>query len=91
MLSGDAWVFLPSHLRHGDVLVIWTLDRLRQTVKRLVEFVAVAELQEPGAQFRSLTDGIDTTTPASQFFFQVTSSLAQCRLPTALTTYAGSQ
>jgi CBS domain-containing protein len=64
-----------SHLRSGDVLVIWKLDRLGRTVKGLVEFVA--DLQERGVQFRSLTDGIDTTTPAGRFFFHVMASLAQ--------------
>ena len=64
-----------SHLRSGDVLVVWKLDRLGRTVKGLVEFVA--ELQEQGVQFRSLTDGIDTTTPAGRFFFHVMASLAQ--------------
>ena len=64
-----------SHLRSGDVLVIWKLDRLGRTVKGLVEFVA--DLQEQGVQFRSLTDGIDTTTPAGRFFFHVMASLAQ--------------
>ena len=33
-----------SHLRPGDVLVIWKLDRLGRTVKGLVDFVA--DLQE---------------------------------------------
>jgi DNA invertase Pin-like site-specific DNA recombinase len=64
-----------SHLRSGHVLVIWKLDRLGRTVKGLVEFVA--DLQEQGVQFRSLTDGIDTTTPAGRFFFHVMASLAQ--------------
>jgi DNA invertase Pin-like site-specific DNA recombinase len=64
-----------SHLRPGDVLVIWKLDRLGRTVKGLVDFVA--ELQGRGIQFRSLTDGIDTTTPAGRFFFHVMASLAQ--------------
>ena len=36
-----------SHLRPGDVLVIWKLDRLGRTVKGLVDFVA--GLQEQGA------------------------------------------
>lgn len=64
-----------SHLRSADVLVVWKLDRLGRTVKGLVEFVA--GLQEQGVQFRSLTDGIDTTTPAGRFFFHVMASLAQ--------------
>src|SRR6185312_12072221 len=54
-----------SHLRSGDVLVIWKLDRLGRTVKGLIDFVA--DLQQQGGQFRSLTDGIDTTTPAGRF------------------------
>jgi DNA invertase Pin-like site-specific DNA recombinase len=64
-----------SHLRHGDVLVIWKLDRLGRTVKGLVAFVA--DLHERKIQFRSLTDGIDTTTPAGRFFFHIMASLAQ--------------
>jgi len=64
-----------SHLRPGDVLVIWKLDRLGRTVKGLVDFVA--DLQDRGVQFHSLTDGIDTTTPAGRFFFHVMASMAQ--------------
>ena len=64
-----------SHLRYADVLVIWKLDRLGRTVKGLVDFVA--DLHGRKIQFRSLTDGIDTTTPAGRFFFHVMASLAQ--------------
>jgi DNA invertase Pin-like site-specific DNA recombinase len=58
-----------SHLRNSDVLVIGKLDRLGRSVKRLVDFVA--DLQERDVQFRSLTDGIDTTTASGRFFFHV--------------------
>ncbi len=56
-----------SQLRPGDVFVIWKLDRLGRSVKGLVDFVA--ELESRGVQFKSLTDGIDSTTPSGRFFF----------------------
>jgi DNA invertase Pin-like site-specific DNA recombinase len=64
-----------SHLRAEDVLVIWKLDRLGRSVKGLVDFVG--ELADREVQFRSLTDGIDTSTPTGRFFFHVMASLAQ--------------
>src|SRR5207245_11446287 len=64
-----------SHLRPGDVLVVWKLDRLGRSVKGLVDLVG--ELVEEGVQFRSLTNGIDTTTPNGRFFFHMMASLAQ--------------
>jgi DNA invertase Pin-like site-specific DNA recombinase len=50
-----------SHLRRGDTLVVWKLDRLGRSVKRLVELVSDLERQE--IHFHSITDGIDTKTP----------------------------
>jgi DNA invertase Pin-like site-specific DNA recombinase len=64
-----------SRLRDRDVLVIWKLDRLGRTVQRLVD--SVADLHECPSQFRSLTDGIDTTSLAGRSFFDITASLAQ--------------
>ena len=64
-----------SHLRPGDVLVVWKLDRLGRSVKGLVDLVGA--LAEAGVQFQSLTDGIDTTTPHGRFFFHLMASLAQ--------------
>ncbi|MDQ7839259.1 MAG: recombinase family protein [Thermodesulfobacteriota bacterium] len=64
-----------QHLRTRDTLVIWKLDRLGRSVKGLIELVG--KLQEEGVNFHSITDGIDTTTPAGRFFFHVMASLAQ--------------
>jgi DNA invertase Pin-like site-specific DNA recombinase len=64
-----------GQLRPGDVFVVWKLDRLCRSVKGLVDFVAELETQE--VQFKSLTDGIDTTTPTGRFSFTSWASLAQ--------------
>lgn len=62
-------------LREGDSLTVWKLDRLGRSVKNLVDLVG--ELHKRGIQFRSLTDSIDTGTPAGRFFFHVMASLAE--------------
>ena len=66
---------LLEMLREGDTLVVWKLDRLGRSVKNLVDLVV--ELHKRGVQFKSLTDSIDTGTPAGRFFFHIMASLAQ--------------
>jgi DNA invertase Pin-like site-specific DNA recombinase len=52
-------------LKPGDSLVVWKLDRLGRSVRDLITLVS--ELQDKGIHFRSLTDSIDTSTPAGRF------------------------
>jgi DNA invertase Pin-like site-specific DNA recombinase len=64
-----------SHLRVGDTLVVWRLDRLGRSLKHLIE--TVQTLEQRGVGFRSLTEQIDTTTPGGTLIFHVFAALAQ--------------
>lgn len=64
-----------EHLREGDSLVVWKLDRLGRSVKHLVDLVT--ELHKRNVHFHSLTDAINTGTPSGRFFFHVMASLAE--------------
>jgi DNA invertase Pin-like site-specific DNA recombinase len=64
-----------SHLREKDIFIVWKLDRIGRSVKGMVDFIC--EIDKKGIHFNSLTDNIDTTTPAGRFFFHVMTSLAQ--------------
>ncbi|NHB89178.1 recombinase family protein [Photorhabdus tasmaniensis] len=64
-----------EHLKPGDSLVVWKLDRLGRSVKNLVALNE--KLTENGVHFQSLTDSIDTSTPMGRFFFYVMSALAE--------------
>jgi len=64
-----------DYLREGDVLCVWRLDRLGRSVRHLTEVVNT--LAERAIGFRSLTEGIDTTTPAGKLIFHIFASLAE--------------
>ena len=62
-------------LRAGDVLVVWKLDRLGRSLSHLVRILE--DLKGRGVAFRSLTEGIDTTTPHGEFLYNLFGTLAQ--------------
>lgn len=62
-------------LRAGDVLVVWKLDRLGRSLSHLVRILD--DLKGRGVAFRSLTEGIDTTTPHGEFLYNLFGTLAQ--------------
>src|SRR3954452_19271661 len=64
-----------SHLRTGDTLVVWRLDRLGRSLSHLIE--TVRQLQEQGIGFRSLQEQIDTTTSGGKLVFHVFGALAE--------------
>lgn len=61
--------------RAGDTLVIWKLDRLGCSIQGLIALAA--ELSERGIDFRSLSDGFDTSTASGQLLFHVLASVAE--------------
>lgn len=63
------------HLREGDTLAVWRLDRLGRSLKHLIE--TVTALQSRGIGFRSLTEGIETETSGGRLVFHLFACLAE--------------
>jgi DNA invertase Pin-like site-specific DNA recombinase len=64
-----------DYVRDGDVLIVWTLDRLGRSLPHLIE--TVTTLEKHGVGFRSLTEAIDTTTPGGRLVFHLFGALGQ--------------
>jgi DNA invertase Pin-like site-specific DNA recombinase len=64
-----------DHLRPGDTLVVWRLDRLGRSLPHLI--ATVTDLAAAKIGFRSLTEGIDTTTSSGRLIFHVFGALAE--------------
>jgi DNA invertase Pin-like site-specific DNA recombinase len=63
------------HLRAGDTLVVWRLDRLGRTLKHLI--ATVTELSDQDIGFMSLQEHIDTTTSGGKLIFHIFGALAE--------------
>jgi DNA invertase Pin-like site-specific DNA recombinase len=64
-----------SHLREGDTLVVWRLDRLGRSLRHLID--TITALDERGVGFKSLTENIDTTTSGEKLVFHIFGALAE--------------
>jgi len=64
-----------SFVKSGDVLVVWKLDRLGRSLPHLLTIVNT--LKEKQVAFRSLTEGMDTTTASGELLFHVFGALTQ--------------
>ena len=62
-------------LRAGDTLVVWRLDRLGRSLPDLVQIVA--DLEQIGIHFESLTEKIETGSAAGKLQFHVFAALAE--------------
>ena len=66
---------LLDQLCPGDVVIVWKLDRLSRSLKDLLHIME--QLERAGAGLRSLTEAIDTTTPAGRMLMQMVGSFAE--------------
>ena len=66
---------LLEHVREGDTVVIWKLDRLGRSLTHLVDLVN--SLESRGIGLISLNDPVDTTTAQGRLVFRIFASLAE--------------
>lgn len=78
--SGGRWNRPELHkllgqLRRGDVLVVWKLDRLSRSLRDVLTIMEQVKAAKAG--FRSLTEAVDTTTPAGRMMMQMVGAFAE--------------
>jgi DNA invertase Pin-like site-specific DNA recombinase len=64
-----------DYLRHGDTLMVPSLDRLCRSLADLIAIVTT--LRRQGVGFKSLHEALDTTTPGGRLVFHVFAALAE--------------
>lgn len=64
-----------EHLRKGDVLLVWKLDRLGRSLKHLIEIIQ--NLHDKKIGFHSIQENIDTITTGGRLIFHIFSALAE--------------
>ena len=78
--SGGRWDRPELHrmldqLRVGDTVVVWKFDQLSRSLKDVLHIMD--RIADAGAGFRSITENIDTTTPAGRMMMQMVGSFAE--------------
>ena len=64
-----------AHRRRFDAIVVWKFDRFARSVSHLLR--ALETFQSLGIEFVSLTEGVDTSTPAGKMIFTVLGAVAE--------------
>ena len=64
-----------EYVRTGDTLVVWRLDRLGRSLSHLIQ--TTTGLEHRGIGFKSLQEGIDTTTSGGKLVFHIFGALAE--------------
>jgi DNA invertase Pin-like site-specific DNA recombinase len=71
-----------DHLREGDVLTVWKLDRLGRNTQHVL--AVVEELNSRGIGFRSLTEGLHTDGPMGKAMLTIMAAFAQLERDTMI-------
>ena len=71
-----------DHLRAGDTLAVWKLDRLGRNTRHVLE--VIEELESRSVGFRSLTEAIDTTGPMGKAMLTIMAAFAQLERDTII-------
>lgn len=66
---------LLEHLREGDTLIVWRLDRLGRSLKNIIDLVL--DLSQKKVNIKGLTDGVDTGTTNGRLFLNFMASFAE--------------
>lgn len=66
---------MMEQLRSGDTVVVWKLDRLSRSLKDTLHFLET--LASKSVSFRSVTEQIETTSPAGMMFTQMLGCFAE--------------
>ena len=69
------WDEAEATLQSGDTLAVWKLDRLGRSTSWLS--MTMDKFKEDNINFKSLNEGIDTSTSMGRLFFGIIASLAQ--------------
>lgn len=69
------WHACNRGLGKGDTLTVVRIDRLGRSLTDLVS--TLDDLAARGVHFRSLTEGIDTSTPLGRMFYQLAAAFAE--------------
>jgi len=66
---------LLPQLKTGDLLIVYKLDRLARSLKDLLSILE--QIEKAGCGFKSLTEPIDTVSPAGKLMLNILGSVAE--------------
>ncbi len=64
-----------EHLRSGDEVYVWRLDRLGRSLRHIIDLVLT--LTDKDIVIKGISDGVDTSTMSGRLFVNIMASLAE--------------